>query len=69
VSTVEWGVSASGEGLKPWTFPSRDLAIKAMKRLEGIPMVMIDGTEAPLTGLQLVRRIISAWEVVDHEAE
>jgi hypothetical protein len=69
MSTVEWGVLAPGAGLKPWMFPSRDLAIKAMKRLEGLPMITIDGTEVRATGLKLVRRVISAWEEVDHEDE
>jgi hypothetical protein len=67
MSTVEWGVLAPGAGLRPWTFTSREQAIRAMKRLEGIPMVQIDGTEVLATGLQLVRRVTSAWEVVDLE--
>jgi hypothetical protein len=69
MSTVEWGVALPGSGMKPWVLPTRDLAIQVLERLEGTPMVAIDGSEFLATDLRLVRRVISAWEEVDHEAE
>jgi hypothetical protein len=68
MSTVEWGVKIPGAGLKPWVFPTRDLAIRALERLEGIPMVAANGSEVLATDLRLVRRVISAWEEVDHDS-